>query len=71
MIIVVFAVLTALSLVGIDLTVLSVFGGALGVGQGHLHHRIASKKLTGLKNHLDRTQTKRDKITQEKYKLAV
>ena len=43
----VLAVLIALPLVGIDLTVLSVFGGALGVGLGFGLQKIASNYVSG------------------------
>lgn len=43
----VFAVLLALSTVGIDITLLSVFGGALGVGLGFGLQKIASNYLSG------------------------
>ncbi len=43
----VIAVLLALSAVGIDITLLSVFGGALGVGLGFGLQKIASNYLSG------------------------
>lgn len=43
----VFAILLALSTVGIDITLLSVFGGALGVGLGFGLQKIASNYLSG------------------------
>jgi len=46
-VLVVLAVLIALPLVGIDLTVLSVFGGALGVGIGLGLQKIAANYLSG------------------------
>lgn len=42
-----FAILLALPLVGIDLTTLSVFGGALGVGLGFGLQKIASNYVSG------------------------
>lgn len=42
-----FAVLTGLSTVGLDLTLFSVFGGALGVGLGFGLQRIASNYISG------------------------
>ncbi|HSC80873.1 MAG TPA: mechanosensitive ion channel domain-containing protein [Chitinolyticbacter sp.] len=52
---VVLAVIVALSLVGIDLTVLSVFGGALGVGLGFGLQKIASNYVSGFIILLDRS----------------
>jgi small-conductance mechanosensitive channel len=65
------AVLVALSLVGIDLTVLSVFGGALGVGLGLGLQRIASNYVSGFIILLDRSVTIGDMITVDKYHGAV
>ena len=63
--------LTALSLVGIDLTVLSVFGGALGVGLGLGLQRIASNYVSGFIILLDRSLTIGDMITVDKFYGAV
>ncbi|MBM5574637.1 mechanosensitive ion channel family protein [Deefgea sp. CFH1-16] len=52
---VVLAVLASLSMVGIDLTVLSVFGGALGVGLGFGLQKIASNYVSGFIILLDRS----------------
>lgn len=49
------AVLIALSMVGIDLTALSVFGGALGVGLGFGLQKIASSYVSGFIILLDRS----------------
>lgn len=49
------AVLVSLPLVGIDLTALSVFGGALGVGIGFGLQRIASNYVSGFILLLDRS----------------
>jgi small-conductance mechanosensitive channel len=65
------AVLVALSLVGIDLTVLSVFGGALGVGLGLGLQRIASNYVSGFIILLDHSLTIGDMITVDKYYGAV
>jgi small-conductance mechanosensitive channel len=65
------AVLVALSLVGIDLTVLSVFGGALGVGGGLGLQRIASNYVSGFIILLDRSLTIGDMITVDKFYGAV
>jgi small-conductance mechanosensitive channel len=61
------AVLTALSLAGIDLTVLSVFGGALGVGLGLGLQRIASSYVSGFIILLDRSLRIGDMISVDKY----
>lgn len=52
---IVVAVLIALPIVGIDLTVLSVFGGALGVGLGFGLQKIASNYVSGFIILLDRS----------------
>ncbi len=65
------AVLLALSLVGIDLTVLSVFGGALGVGLGLGLQRIASNYVSGFIILLDRSLSIGDMITVDKFHGAV
>ncbi|MGE0355471.1 MAG: mechanosensitive ion channel family protein [Burkholderiales bacterium] len=49
------AVLVALPLVGIDITALSVFGGALGVGLGFGLQKIASNYVSGFIILLDRS----------------
>ena len=61
------AVLVALSMVGIDLTVLSVFGGALGVGLGLGLQRIASNYVSGFIILLDRSLSIGDMITVDKF----
>ncbi len=61
------AVLVSLSLVGIDLTVLSVFGGALGVGLGLGLQKIASNYVSGFIILLDRSLTIGNVITVDKY----
>ncbi len=60
---VVFAVLIALSLMGIDITVLSVFGGALGVGLGLGLQKIASNYVSGFVILLDRSIRLGDLVT--------
>ena len=52
---VVLAIMIALPLVGIDLTVLSVFGGALGVGLGFGLQKIASNYVSGFIILIDRS----------------
>ena len=65
------AVLVSLALVGIDLTVLSVFGGALGVGLGLGLQRIASNYFAGFIILLDRSIRIGDMISVDKYGGAV
>ncbi len=57
------AVLVALPAVGIDLTVLSVFGGALGVGLGFGLQKVASNYVSGFIILLDRSIRINDMIT--------
>ncbi len=57
------AVLIALPIVGIDLTVLSVFGGALGVGLGFGLQKIASNYVSGFIILLDRSVQVGDRVT--------
>lgn len=61
------AVLTSLSLVGIDLTVLSVFGGALGVGIGLGLQKIVSSYVSGFVILLERSLTIGDVVSVDKY----
>jgi small-conductance mechanosensitive channel len=64
---IVFAVVIALPLVGIDLTVLSVFGGALGVGIGLGLQRIASNYVSGFILLLERSIRIGDMITADQF----
>ena len=57
------AVLTALPLVGIDLTVLSVFSGALGVGLGLGLQKIAANYVSGFTLLLDQSIRIGDMVT--------
>lgn len=59
----VLSVLIALPLVGIDLTVLSVFGGALGVGLGFGLQKIASNYVSGFIILADRSIRPNDRLT--------
>jgi small-conductance mechanosensitive channel len=61
------AVLVSLSMVGIDLTVLSVFGGALGVGLGLGLQKIASNYVSGFVILLERSLSIGDMIAVDKY----
>ena len=68
---IVFAILIAMRLVDIDITVLSVFGGALGVGLGLGLQRIASNYVSGFIILLDRSLRIGDVITVDKYNGSV
>lgn len=59
----VLSVLVALSLVGIDIRVLSVFGGALGVGLGFGLQRISSNYISGFIILLDKSIRLGDVVT--------
>jgi len=61
------AVLMVLPLVGIDLTVLSVFGGAIGVGLGFGLQKIASNYVSGFIILLDRSIRIGDLITVDNF----
>ena len=62
-VLVVIAVLIALPIVGIDMTVLSVFGGALGVGIGFGLQKVAANYVSGYTILLDRTVSPGDLVT--------
>ena len=64
---VVVAVLLSLSSVGIDLTVLSVFGGALGVGIGLGLQKIVSSYVSGFVILLERSLAVGDMVAVDKY----
>lgn len=57
------ALLIALSAVGLDITLLSVFGGALGVGLGFGLQRIASNYISGFILLLDKSMQIGDVVT--------
>ncbi|TWC66422.1 mechanosensitive ion channel family protein [Herbaspirillum sp. SJZ099] len=61
------AFLVSLSLVGIDLTVLSVFGGALGVGIGLGLQKIASSYVSGFVILLERSMVIGDMVAVDTY----
>lgn len=61
------AFLVSLSMVGIDLTVLSVFGGALGVGIGLGLQKIASSYVSGFVILLERSMVIGDMVAVDKY----
>ncbi|HJW56951.1 MAG TPA: mechanosensitive ion channel domain-containing protein [Burkholderiaceae bacterium] len=61
------AVLVSLSLVGIDLTVLSVFGGALGVGIGLGLQKIVGSYVSGFVILLERSLAIGDMVAVDKY----
>jgi small-conductance mechanosensitive channel len=61
------ATLVALSAVGLDITLLSVFGGALGVGLGFGLQRIASNYISGFIILLDKSMQIGDVILVDKH----
>ena len=61
------AVLMALSAVGLNLTLLSVFGGALGVGLGFGLQKIASNYVSGFIILLDKSMQIGDIVTADKH----
>ena len=61
------AILISLSAVGLDITFLSVFGGALGVGLGLGLQRIASNYVSGFIILLDKSMQIGDVITVDKH----
>ena len=65
------AVLVSLSLVGIDLTVLSVFGGALGVGLGLGLQKLVSSYVSGVVILLERSLALGDIISVDRFRGEV
>lgn len=61
------ATLAALSAVGLDITLLSVFGGALGVGLGFGLQRIASNYVSGFIILLDKSMQIGDVVTVDRH----
>lgn len=61
------AILVSLSLVGIDITVLSVFGGALGVGLGLGLQKIASSYVSGFVILFERSLAIGDMVNVDRY----
>lgn len=70
-ILILLAILLSLSMVGIDLTVLSVFGGALGVGLGLGLQKITSSYISGFIILLDGSISIGDMISVDKFNGAV
>ena len=66
-VLVLLAILIVLPIVGIDLTALSVFGGALGVGLGFGLQKVASNYISGFIILLDRSVTIGDLVTIERH----
>ncbi len=66
-ILILLAIMVSLTLVGIDLTVLSVFGGALGVGLGFGLQKITSSYVSGFIILLDRSMSIGDMIAVDKF----
>ncbi|MFJ7566860.1 mechanosensitive ion channel family protein [Herminiimonas sp. NPDC097707] len=66
-ILVLIALLVSLSMVGIDLTVLSVFGGALGVGLGLGLQKLASSYVSGFVILLERSLSIGDTVTVDRF----
>ncbi|HEY6773212.1 MAG TPA: mechanosensitive ion channel domain-containing protein [Oxalicibacterium sp.] len=66
-VLVLLALLISLSMVGIDLTVLSVFGGALGVGLGLGLQKIASSYVSGFIILLERSLSIGDMVSVDRF----